>query len=62
MRDMFNFTFNPTSSRQSGGQTIKSASSAVTPGEVIDDTIGPSIFDLPMENLRKLQDMRENKN
>jgi len=51
-------TFQPSFSQQSEGRTIKAVSPANLPGENTDATIGPSIFDLPVENLQKLQDVR----
>lgn len=51
-------TFQPSFSQQSDGRTIKAVSPATLPGENTDATIGPSIFDLPVENLQKLQGTR----
>jgi len=54
-------TFQPSFSQQSEGRTIKNVSPATLPGENTDATIGPSIFDLPVENLQKLQGARMKK-
>lgn len=51
-------TFQPSFSQQSESRTIKNVSPATLPGENTDATIGPSIFDLPLENLQKLQGAR----
>lgn len=53
-------TFQPAFNQQSDGRTIKSMSPATLPGETTDATIGPSIFDLPVENLQKLQGIKNN--
>jgi len=53
-------TFQPAFNQQSDGRTIKTLSPAVSPGETTDATIGPSILDLPIENLQKLQGMKNN--
>ena len=61
MESVFNSTFHSMLSQRSGRQTAESASSAIAPGRVTDKTIGPSIFDLPVENLRKLQERESDK-
>lgn len=59
----FYSTFQPVFNQQSDGRTIKTVSPAILPSETTDATIGPSIFDLPVENLEKLQGAKDsNKN
>ncbi len=51
-------TLQPSFSQQGESRTIKTISPATLPGESTDATIGPSIFDLPVENLQKLQGVK----
>jgi hypothetical protein len=51
-------TFQPSFSQQGDSRTIKTISPTILSGESTDATIGPSILDLPVDNLQKLQNSK----